>query len=121
MGRLIAGFPAVPSHIQTVTLGGRQYRIRCTYRERTASWYVDLFDRDGNPIATGRRMSPGWALLSAVGLPGAPEGVLYVRGADGYSRDELGRSLRLVFYPTSELPAPPDLAALEGVTVELET
>lgn len=115
MSRLIHGFPEAPSHIQTVTLGDRRYRVRFTYRRRLSSWYVDLFDRDGTPIAVGRRMSPGWAIASAADVPGAPDGYLYVRGADDYQRSDLGSALRLVFFSSDEIPDP--MPSEEGVSV----
>lgn len=119
MGKILAAYPELPSHVQTVTLGGAQYRVRFTFRGRCASWYADVYTRDGEPLALGRRLSPGWALLSAASIPGAPDGFLFVRGSDGYVRGDLGGSLRLVFYTASELPETATLDALEGVTVDL--
>lgn len=99
----IAAFPDLPRHVQTVTLAGRALRYRRTYRPRTRSWYVDIFDGDGNPILLGRRLAAGWS--PTIGLPIDLGGVLFVLGRDGYAREDLGGELREIFVTTDELPA----------------
>lgn len=97
--------PSRPSQIFDIVLAEVRYRMRLTWRERTASWYIDLLDGETEaPILVGRRVAPGFTPWRPK-REGMPEGVLYVRGNDGYSRYDLGDSLQLVFYETSELPA----------------
>jgi hypothetical protein len=105
----------------TVTLGaigeaGTVYVARFTWRGRTASWYLDLFEADGiAAIVTGKRMSPGWAPHAGLVIETLPDGLLFVRGNDDFERDDLATDdLRLVFFATSELEAaaPPAAAPL---------
>ncbi len=105
MGRVLSLDSVVPAYLQTFTLGGTDYRIGLTWRERTASWYLDLYDAEEAPLALGRRVSPGWSPLLGLSIEGGPDGVLMVRGPEPYMRDGLGAGLRIIFYPTSEFPA----------------
>lgn len=115
MGREIHGFPELPSHTQTVVLGASQFTIRFTFRDRTGAWYLDLWTVDGDPVILGRRLSVDWSPLLGLALDNAPEGVLFVRGPDGYVREELGDDLLLIFYPLSELP--PEVVTAQPVVV----
>jgi hypothetical protein len=108
MPKRIQGFPQVSSHIQTVVLGGTKYRVRFTYRDRTASWYMDLRTVDEEPIALGRRLSPGWGPTAGFEITDQPEGILLTQGADGYEKADLGDSLNVVFIPDDEIPATED-------------
>lgn len=107
MGQQVRGFPRFPKHGQTVTFGDRRYKVIFTWRQRAASWYFDLFTADGTAIALGRRMSAGFAPIANVGfdVDVAPDGNLFVRGSDGYLREDLGKTLILVRYANDELPA----------------
>ena len=89
-----------PCHKYTVALDGVQYQVRLTYRDRTASWYLDLWDEQGAAIVLGRRLSPGWSPQGFVTAAGPP-GLLYVFGRDPYARDEL----ELLYFSQAELEA----------------
>lgn len=107
MGVIVSAFPSVPSTIQTVTLGEQQYRLRLTWRRRLQGWYMDLYTLAGDPLALGRRLSPGWSPLLGIVLDEetAPDGHFVVRGLDDYLREDLGEGLTLAFYTTEELEA----------------
>ena len=105
MAAILATFPAEPDTTQTVTLGDAQYRVRLYYRPRLESWYVDIFTLDGVALARGRRVSPGWDLLTGL-LGGLPSGHLLISGDDPYDRFMLGERVRLTWYETSEVPTP---------------
>lgn len=124
MALLLPGFPVQPSHRITVALGplgeaGVVFVLRFTWRARTASWYVDLFGADGvTAIVMGRRMSPQWAPHAGLVLADLPPGLLFVRGKDGFERDDLATdNLRAVFFATAEVEAaaPAAAAALYSV------
>lgn len=107
MALLLPGFPHLPAHRIRVTLGARAYDLRLTWRERTASWYLDLWKTDGTPIALGRRLTPGWDPILGLGIADSPDdgGFGTVRGTDPYERQDLGAGLRLVWMPTAEVQA----------------
>ena len=109
MGQQVKGFPQFPQHDQTVAFGNRRYKLVFTWRQRALSWYFDLFTADDTPVVLGRRFSASWAPLVNVGFEVnfAPEGLLYIRGIDGYLRDDLGGDLVLLRYDTDELPVAP--------------
>lgn len=104
MGQEIRGFPIKPKDGQTVTLGNKRFRFVFTWRQRAASWYFDLYQADGTAIALGRRMSPKALPLAHVGFaPGVAPRFLFIRGEDGYLRDDLGDTLVLTRYAEDEL------------------
>ncbi|HEX5201304.1 MAG TPA: hypothetical protein VFW27_15335 [Actinoplanes sp.] len=90
-----------PEQRQTIALDGVQYQYRLIYRERRASWYLDLYAEDGAPIALGRRLSPGWSMT--VGVPDGPGGALVAIGYDPYPRD----GVELWYITAVELAAAP--------------
>lgn len=106
MGQIITTYAGLPASSQALTLGGTRYRLRLTWRERLAGWYADLWTQDGVEVWLGQRVSAKWALGAGLGPEDAPQGLLLVRGPDTYRRDDLGRSLQLVFYADAELPEP---------------
>jgi hypothetical protein len=127
----VAVFPDLPQHVQTLTWGDVQVRVRFTWRQRTASWYLDIFETAGvaeagvvgalgAPIVTGRRISSRWAPLlglAPVGLPLSREVFAVVDGAvrsEPYRRSDFGASteqgtLRLLLLDEAEISAIVDL------------
>lgn len=99
----IQTYPDEPSSVQTVTLGGTQYRLTLTWRDRTQSWYADLHTVDDVEIALGRRLSPGLPVLYGLQLADWAGGDILPFGPDPYLRDDLGSALRLWFYTAAEL------------------
>lgn len=93
-------YAELPAQSYTIALDGVQYQVRLTYRERTASWYLDLYDERGAAIVLGRRLSPGWSPQGFVTAAGPP-GLLYVFGKDPYARDEI----ELWYFTAAELEA----------------
>lgn len=105
---ILPAFPQHPDHRFTVKLAGVLFRLRFVYRPRLRAWYFDLFAADETPLVHGRRVSAGWAPLLALPVAGAPDGYLWVRGADSYAQADLGDSVRLVFYARDEIPTAAD-------------
>lgn len=103
MGQRIATFSAQADTTQTVTLGGVQYRLRLAWRDRPRAWYMDLSTAAGVGIVAGRRMAAGWCPLAGLSSEAAPDGYLYVRGVDGYARDDLGGGLQVLYYGADEV------------------
>jgi hypothetical protein len=91
-------FHDLPAHSYTVTLDGVQYGVRLVYRERTASWYLDLADQDGVWLLRGRRLSPGGSPQHGMVVDGPP-GALIPVGADPYARHEI----QLLYFSEAEL------------------
>jgi hypothetical protein len=114
MGQKLTTFQSKPQDTQTVTLGAAQYRMRLTWRARTAAWYFDLYQLDGTPIILGVRLSPGWGPMLKLVPDGRPAGRFYVRGPEPYEREMLAPDGRLVLvhYSDSEIPAPSEADAL---------
>ena len=108
MGQIVATFQAQPSVRQSLTLGGAQFELRLTWRDRPGggAWYADLWDATGAEVWLGQRVSTRWGLGLGLLPPGAPDGVLFVRGPEEYERADLGDTVQIVFYPAEELPEP---------------
>lgn len=127
MADQLAAFVDQPQHLQTITwgdaaAGGVQVRVRLTWRERVAAWYLDLFEPAGvaeagtasavgPPIVLGRRVSPRFApLLGLVleGLPSPREAFAFVDApirSDPYLRSDLGEVVRLLLLDDAEIAA----------------
>lgn len=120
----IAAFPDEPQHSMTITWGDRQVRARFTWRNRTASWYLDVFELDdgeeGAALVRGRRVSPRWAPLAGLRVVGLPQSPILVidaaPGADPFPRSELGQSVRALLVDAEDFPeavvAFPDLTVV---------
>ena len=103
-------------HRQRVTLDGTEYRIVLTWRQRSRSWYLDLYSADGNPIALGRRLSSGWSPVRGATDAQLPPGAFVVGGPEDYRRSDLGDDLMVRYYSGAELaalPVPDDLDDFE--------
>jgi len=109
----IAAFPDEPQHLMTIAWGDRQVRVRLTWRNRTASWYLDVFElgdgeQTGAALVRGRRVSPRWAPLAGLRVVGLPQSPILVVDAavrsDPFSRSELGRSVRNVLVDADDFP-----------------
>ena len=119
MAQRVRSFPDLPQHTQTVTLGDAQYRLRLTWRERPAAWYLDILALDDTLIVAGRRLSPQFSPTLGFVLESGPDGLLYVRGTfDPYPRQALGQTIDLFRFADSEL-TDPDPPADDGVVVTL--
>jgi hypothetical protein len=117
MGRIVTTYPELPAFIQTLVLGDVQYRLRLTWRDRTAAWYADLYTLDGTAVWLGQRVSTRWALGFGLEPENSPEGLFIVRGPDVYERANLGDTLEIVFYPEAEYPV--FVPTAEAVTVTI--
>lgn len=112
---ILPGYPDQPVHSYIVTLGTTRYRLTYTWRERSASWYVDFALPDGTALVVGRRLVPGWSPLGAVDLGvNHPDGLLLCRGPEDYERWDLGADLVLVFVPSADLTT---TATVSGLVV----
>ena len=85
-------FEDLPAHRYRITLEGVELVLVLTYRDRSASWYLDAYTVDDEPIVLGRRLAEGWLPWLGHGADHLPPGGLYVRPGPVltyYSSDEL--------------------------------
>ena len=85
------------------SLEGVTFTLAFAWRQRTASWYVDVLAADGSPILQGQRVSASSPLWPDPSAPGLPPGVVVVVGPDTYLRGQLGTDLRLVYLTAAEV------------------
>jgi len=102
-GRQLPAFPGAPEHVFRVALGERKYVVRFRWRWRLRAWFADVEHDDGAVVVKERRVSPGYALARDLNVEGDAGDALMVFGADGYAREELGTTLRVVHFLRSEL------------------
>jgi len=107
MPKIITQRADLRKHRQKVTLDGTDYRIVLTWRQRQRSWYFDLYDADGDPIALGRRLSPGWSPVRGSTDERLPPGAFVVGGPEKYSRRDLGEDLLIRYFTEAEIAALP--------------
>lgn len=110
-------FAEFPKHIMTLTLSGKVLRYQRTYRPRTGSWYVDIFDRDEKPLLLGRRLVGQQVVAGPEVL--SVDGLIYARGPDEPRREDLGEALREYYVELDALtPEVDDVADAFIVSVE---
>lgn len=116
-------FPDLPQFTETTTWGDRQVQLRLTFRSRTASWYLDIFELDSTPIVFGRRVSPRFAPLLGLGFGGEQlprDRELFTDGpTDPYARSDLGEILRLLLLSDEELADAAPEEDLLGISAAL--
>ncbi len=95
-----AQYTDMPSFFYQVVLDGEQWRLRYVWRERLASWYLDVRNSDGEDVLLSRRLSPRASPNLGVTIHG-PKGAIYAYGAEPYGRHDLD----VLYLDASELPA----------------
>ena len=102
----IAVFKEEPLTEATVTLSGRDYRLRTDYNGREDRWYLYLFDADGVLVSGPMRVRPGIDLLRKVRWKtSCPAGALIAFDLSGTAESpgaapswaEYGRRVRLFY------------------------
>lgn len=95
--QVLRSFPAYPSHVQTVDLGGVAYRLQLDWSERLGCWRATLSDGDGVAVVTGVRVEPGADLLEWADPAVAPDGALLAFDAGGCGTAEGRSTVTLTF------------------------
>lgn len=90
---ILTAFPQWPSFDQRITLGGRQFTIVTHWRDRLRGWFIDVFDDEGDPVFTNKRINPGANL--AMGQLDFPGGLMAF--GDPSERRNLGSSLFVAY------------------------
>lgn len=98
-------FPDVPLYTIRVTLDGREYVLGLDYSEREDRWWLSVSDVAGTPLATGIKLVANWPLLHQRVSPDLPPGHLVAvdvsnSGGEPPGFADLGRRVRLLYYPT---------------------
>lgn len=95
---------ALPSYTQTTDLDGERWRLRFRYRSRLQCWFLDIFDRNGNPVLMGRALVAGGQI--AFSRLDAPQGFITI-GQEAIAQEDLGIKLRILYYSAEEIAAFP--------------
>lgn len=106
MAVVLKAFTDQPSTSYTLPLDGRDYRVTLRWSERRLSWQFDLETDAGDAIITGRTLCVNEDPTAGVVGPLAPRGRFVVLGIEPYRRDDLGRSLLLIYIPEAEIVTP---------------
>lgn len=85
------------------SVDGVTFTLAFAWRQRSASWYVDVLDADGAPILTGQRVSASAPLWPDRSAPGLPPGFAVVTGPDVYLQSQLGTDVQILYLTAAEL------------------
>ena len=92
---------------QTVTLNRNSYRVRFVYCDRTASWYLSVFDSKNNKILLGEKILPTKEFLSRYKKVQDIGGYFYISSFDNsnITRENLGvgKTHTLTFVSLAEI------------------
>lgn len=116
-GATLPTYPARSEHEYRITLGAAEYRVRFRWLWRCASWYADVWTADGTAVVLGRRLAPGSLLVPDLSIVGVRGDLLMVFGSDGYARDDLGQTVRVLYFGIDEITA--STSAEDAPLVEL--
>jgi len=89
---------------KSFTIEEQEFVFDFEFRKRTGSWYISVSNAQGEAIATGRRLSPGWTPFEFYDRPPLPLGLFLVTGPSDYAKNDLGDRLLIVFIPENEFP-----------------
>jgi hypothetical protein len=91
-----------------VELEGSAYGFELRWNERDFGWYMSLFDVEGNPLITARRVVLDLPMLIRQKLAGLPPGQLIAIDTAGTGVEpglnDLGGRVQLVYYDSAEFP-----------------
>lgn len=100
-----------PGYDYTIDLEGLTYRIVLTYRDRTASWYLDVYDSADVLLVSGKRLSIDYRLLwRHVGRKPADGILACLDTSDQFAEagfDDLGNRCPFAWIPLADIPAAP--------------
>jgi hypothetical protein len=96
-----------PNFTQITTLSGRDYVFTFHWNAREAAWYFDLADQDEVPIATSRKVTVGFPLITRCVDDRRPEGMLMAIDSSGQNGDpgldDFGSRVKLVYFEPEDL------------------
>lgn len=102
-----------PIHERWVELEGVLCSYRLTWRPRTESWYLDLYDAAGTLLLAGSRLSSGWPVTARHRLPGTLPGLFLIIDTQGDAPptlDGLGGRWQFAYVEAAEVAARPLVA-----------
>ncbi len=107
-----------PRYDYDVELGGVLYRLELIWRDRTESWYVNLYDSDDEPLILGQRLVVDYPLMASHTGRVPSGGMLILVDTSGDSTEAdyeaLGRRCELLWLDVD------DWEPAEAVTYKIE-
>ena len=96
-------------HRYPITLSGEEFILRWYWLDRTASWYLNIYEVDGTEIATGIRVVVNFSLLKFRSDPRLPAGAMMAfdrsrANLDPEEQLDLGDRVVVLYYEPGELP-----------------
>ncbi|MCC6811354.1 MAG: hypothetical protein IT381_28250 [Deltaproteobacteria bacterium] len=88
-------------------LDGETFRLLSRYNERVDSWFLSLYDAEGNAIHTGRRVTVGNLMFPWLVSADRPSGQLIAIDSEDEDvdpgRDELGTRVVVYYFDAEEV------------------
>lgn len=97
--RTLKVLPGFGSQNFSTTLQGKSYRFRVYYNQRTAKWYTDIRDANGEALILGLRLAIRYPLLGQYkNTMALPPGELMVLDLQNSLEEHTFESLTKLFY-----------------------
>lgn len=100
---------------QRTALDGQDYIFRFWHNQREDRWYMDLFDAERSPIATGRKLVSNTNLIDCISDDRVPPGVIVAFDRHSYGDAprpaitagllDLGERVLLLYFDADEIGA----------------
>ena len=77
----------LPAYTNTIELELVQYTLSFNWNRRIAKWFMDIGDKDGNPLVSGIKLLSGFPLKYKFLNPGLPPGEFFILDTANQNRD----------------------------------
>lgn len=88
-------------------LEGNLYTLEFYWNSRSGYWFLSVYDVDGNPIVSGRKVVLGAPLLGRAERVAGPPGVLMAFDTSGTDEEagvaDLGARVQLIYFESTEM------------------
>jgi hypothetical protein len=110
-----------PLRVDSYELGGIDLTLQLAYVDRLDTYYLDLFDSDGNIIYAGRKILANYQVAIRQRDARLPAGIFWADSEDPDdtppSFDELGQRVMLAYSDPEDVPPAPPLT--DAVSIEV--
>lgn len=97
--------PDMNDSVSTISIDGKEYRLRFTYNEKFDYWSFGIQDGSGNPIVAMTRIVPNFPIMDYYTYAELPDGIFgCLSSSERVGRQAFkDRTAEFVYIPNSEL------------------
>lgn len=105
--RIISIQPGVPSFRQRVALDGAEFLLQFAWNQRSAKWYLSVYDTSETPLALNLKVVADWPLTRLITDERMFPGEVFALDTTGEGIDpglsDLGARVKLIYIDAADL------------------